>query len=94
MRTAVYQNIQGEIARLFAAGKLKQKPEFLYGLMREEGVERWLDGRDAHRRISGTEVAEVLAPVLGAISPEPEHGWVPFCYEELTYGLYPDAARG
>ena len=44
-----------------------------------------------------TSCAEVLSwcrPVMDQLCPEPERGWLKECYDELSYRLYPDAARG
>ena len=44
-------------------------------------------------RVSCAAVLSWCRPVLDALCPEPDHGWMRECYDELAHRLFPDSAR-
>ena len=84
------------LIELLTSGSLKK-----YGLS-QTAVKRLLRQTDfaarlpadlGTARISCADVLELCRPVLEALCPEPEQGWLADCYQELAHGLYPDPAR-
>lgn len=47
----------------------------------------------AGQRADCQAILTVCLPYLQTLSPEPPEGWLAFFYNELTYGMYPDAAH-
>lgn len=48
------------------------------------------DGVQAERRTLCTQAAELLAPTLEQIAPQPKEGWLAAAYDALTDGLFPN----
>ncbi len=44
-------------------------------------------------RVDCRRILELCRPYLDTVAPEPAEGWLPFLYEDLTYGMYPDKTQ-
>ena len=70
---------------------LSQKTLRAYG--REAGFPEALEAFHPAGRVHCGRLLSLCRPLLDRLSPEPPGGWLPFFYEALSHGLYPDPGR-
>ena len=90
-------NTQWKILLELLYGDPSQKPAVSQKLLRthakETGFPDALESYHPTGRVRCTELLELCRPVMERLSSEPPEGWLPFLYEYLSNGLFPDSSR-
>jgi hypothetical protein len=73
--------------------KLHLSQKALRARMKESGFLAGLPATLGARRVRCSEVLSWCQPVMDALCPPPEGGWLLCCYEELAHRLFPDPQR-
>ena len=73
--------------------KLHLSQKALRARMKDAGFWTGLPSTLGARRVRCSEVLSWCQPVMDALCPPPEGGWLLCCYEELAHRLFPDPQR-
>ena len=73
--------------------KLRLSQKALRTLMKDTGFLAGLPASLGVRRVRCSEVLAWCQPMMDALCPPPEGGWLLSCYEELAHRLFPDPQR-
>ena len=87
--SALLELLQGGALKPWGLSQRRLKP-----ILKQTDFFRSADGSFRHGRVRCDRVLELCRPVMDALAPEPEGGWLKEIYLELCHRLYPDPGRG
>lgn len=60
-------------------------------------VPSWTQGLDAllpiRQRLTCSQILDLCSDILPGLSPEPDDGWLPFCYRYIRSLMFPEGDR-